>query len=74
MKQYICHKVVNAVPMTRLAYNDLRGWALPADECGGDEGFLVEYLDGGAANHPAYAGYISWSPAAVFLRGYTEVV
>lgn len=72
MKTYICHKEVRATPMTRADYNKLRGWEIPADENGDDAGFLVEYTDGGKANHPAYAGYISWSPAAVFLRGYTE--
>lgn len=60
--------------MSRLAYNQLRGWELPANEDGADEGFLVEYIDGGPANHPDYAGYISWSPSDVFLRGHSEVV
>lgn len=73
MKQYVCHKVVNATPMSRLAYNNLRGWELPSNENGDDAGYLVEYTDGGASNHPAYAGYISWSPAAVFERGYREL-
>ena len=70
---YTCHKQVRATPMSRLDYNVLRGWTLPADENGADEGYLVEYLDGGQANHPAYTGYISWSPKAVFERGYSPV-
>lgn len=70
MQQYIGTKVVNAQPMTRLEYNVLRGWELPADENGDDAGYLVEYVDGGKANHPDYAGYISWSPADVFNRAY----
>lgn len=70
-KLYVCHKHVKASPMTRQVYNDLRSWVLPADENGDDEGYLVEYLDGGASNHPKYAGYISWSPKAVFEAGYT---
>lgn len=56
--------------MTRKAYNDYRGWELPADENGDDDGFLVEYLDGGKSNHPAHEGYISWSPKDVFERTY----
>lgn len=72
MKTYICTKTVRAKPMTRQAYNDLRGWTMPADEDGTDAGYLVEYLDGGKANHPDYANYISWSPADVFDRGYHE--
>lgn len=52
--------------MTRLTYNDYRGWALPAGENGDDAGYLVEYTDGGAPNHPDHTGYISWSPKAQF--------
>lgn len=73
MKQFVGTKIINAIAMTRLAYNDLRGWELPADENGDDEGYLVEYLDGGQANHPDYAGYISWSPKAVFEKAYVEI-
>lgn len=68
--QYIGVKLINAKPMTRLEYNTFRGWALPADENGDDEGYLVEYLDGGKANHKDYEGYISWSPKDVFDRAY----
>jgi hypothetical protein len=71
LKQYICSKLVNAKPMTRSEYNDFRGWTLPADEDGADEGYLVEYIDGGKANTTAYDGYVSWSPKDVFERGYT---
>jgi hypothetical protein len=70
MKQYIGVKLIHAQPMTRLAYNQLRGWELPADENGDDAGYLVEYLDGGKSNVPGYAGYVSWSPADVFERAY----
>lgn len=63
-------KKIMATPMTRLAYNEYRGWELPADEDGSDAGYLVEYLDGGQSNHSAHAGYISWSPALVFERAY----
>lgn len=70
MQRYICHKEVNAKPMNRKDYNTLRGWVVPADENPNDEGYLVEYIDGGQANHPDYKGYISWSPKDVFERGY----
>lgn len=70
MTTYIGTKIINAVPMNRLDYNILRGWTLPADENGSDEGYLVEYLDGGKANVPGYAGYVSWSPKDVFERAY----
>ena len=61
---------MTATPMTGSAYNEYRGWTLSADENGADEGYLVEYLDGGAPNHPKHAGYISWSPKAQFDAAY----
>lgn len=70
MKQFLGVKLIHAKPMTRLAYNEFRGWKLPDDERGEDEGYLVEYLDGGQANTPDYAGYVSWSPKDVFERAY----
>lgn len=73
MKQHIGVKLINAKPMTRLEYNQFRGWELPADENGADEGFLVEYIDGGKANTQDYAGYVSWSPKDVFERAYCPV-
>lgn len=73
LKQYLGTKAVNAVPMTRLAYNQFRGWGVPSDENGDDEGFLVEYIDGGKANTPSYKGYVSWSPKDVFNRAYKEI-
>ncbi len=67
---YVGTKYVTAKPMTRGEYNTYRGWELPVDEDGSDEGYLVEYVDGGKANHPDHAGYISWSPKDVFDRSY----
>lgn len=73
MKTFIGVKLINAKPMTRAEYNVFRGWELPADENGDDEGYLVEYVDGGKANTAEYAGYVSWSPKDVFERAYVEV-
>lgn len=64
LERYIGTKIVNMLPMTRAEYNGLRGWQLPVGENGDDEGYLVEYLDGGPANTPQYEGYVSWSPKA----------
>ncbi|RHJ76384.1 hypothetical protein [Parabacteroides sp. AM08-6] len=72
-KKYIGTKEINAIPMNRQEYNDFRGWELPADENGSDEGYLVEYVDGGKANTPQYAGYVSWSPKDVFERAYKSI-
>jgi len=69
-KTYYGTKKIIAMAMTRQAYNDYRGWKLPPDEDGLDAGYLVEYVDGGQANHPDHAGYISWSPSSVFDAAY----
>lgn len=70
MKEYIGTKLICATPMSRQAYNEYRGWTLPADENGADDGYLVEYVDGGKPNHPKHDGYISWSPKAQFDAAY----
>lgn len=73
MKRYIGVKEIKATPMKRGDYNTYRGWDTPADENPDDDGFLVEYIDGGQTNHPDHAGYISWSPAGVFERAYRRI-
>jgi hypothetical protein len=71
---YIGTKVVHAIPMDRRNYNALRGWTLPKDENGDDEGYLVEYADLlNTPNHEDYKGYISWSPKDVFEGSYTSL-
>lgn len=73
MKRYIGTKVVTARPMTRGAYNDYRGWTIPANEDPDEAGYLVEYPDGGPPNHALHANYISWTPAGVFNAAYHEL-
>ncbi len=68
--QFIGTKLIRAEAMNRAAYNTFRGWTLPADENGADEGYLVEYLDGGKPNVPTHAGYVSWSPKEQFEAAY----
>jgi hypothetical protein len=72
MKRYIGTKIITAQPMNRADYNTYRGWALPSDENGEDEGYLVEYLDGGKPNDSRHTGYISWSPKNQFENAYRE--
>lgn len=67
---YIGTKVIYAVPMNRLDYNVLRGWQVPEDENPDDEGYLVQYADGGASNLFGFSGYVSWSPKEIFERAY----
>lgn len=62
MKEYIGTKIIQACPMTRGAYNQYRGWMIPANENPDDAGYLVRYPD----------GYESWSPIAVFEEAYRE--
>jgi len=62
MGQYIGTKISTAKPMNRKDYNDFRGWDLPSNEDGCDEGYLVQYAD----------GYISWSPSEQFEDAYRK--
>lgn len=73
MQQYYGTKNIAAKPMTRGEYNDFRGWDLPSDENGDDEGYLVEYLDGGKPNVAGHEGYVSWSPKEQFEKAYQPV-
>lgn len=70
MNRFYGTKLIAAKPMTRAEYNNFRGWKLPSDEDGNDEGYLVEYLDGGKPNVEGYAGYVSWSPKEQFDNAY----
>lgn len=73
MERFTVNESVFATPMTRQAYNDLRGWTLPDDEDGDDAGYLVERQhDGLAANHHAFKGHISWMPDVLFHRVYRD--
>jgi hypothetical protein len=75
MKKYTGVKEILAKPMNRKEYNDYRGWELPSDENGEDEGFLVEYIQSETSpniNHPEHKGYISWSPKDVFEESYID--
>lgn len=64
MKDYYGTKHVRMKAMNRGEYVKFRGWDLPSNEDPTDEGYLVEYTDGGKGNHPDYIGYITWTPKA----------
>ena len=70
MQEFYGTKKIAAKAMTRLEYNQFRGWAMAINENGNDEGYLVEYLDGGMPNVEGYAGYVSWSPKEQFENAY----
>lgn len=71
---YIGTKMITAETMTRGDYNAFRGWTVPADENPADEGYLVEYLDGGKPNIEGREGYVSWSPKAQFEAAYRPTI
>jgi hypothetical protein len=66
-------KRLYAWPMQKGQYVDYRGWAMPGNEDPSEQGYLVEYTDGGKPNDERHEGYISWSPATVFEQTYKEV-
>ena len=70
MNAYIGAKIINAKPMTRGEYNELRGWKTLPNENPAQEGYLVEHTDGFETNHPDFKGYISWRQKSVFERMY----
>jgi hypothetical protein len=72
MQKFTVTKSVNAKPMNRADYNILRGWELPSDEDGTDEGYLVEDEDSDNANIEGFSGYVSWSPQKMFDKSYRE--
>ena len=73
MNKYLGTKEVSAKPMTRGEYNEYRGWQIPENEDPNEQGYLIEYQDGGKSNDSRHAGYISWSPADVFNRAYAPI-
>lgn len=70
MDKYLGIKLVKAKPMSRGDYCALRGWSVPADENPEDAGYLTEDIGAAEANVTGFAGFISWSPAAVFNRSF----
>lgn len=67
MKQYcIGTKIVLGLVMTRAEFLRYIDRAIDPNTSGADDGYMVEYTDGGAPNHPDHAGFISWCPKAQF--------
>jgi len=65
MPLYVGTLYANATLMTRAAYNEYRGWKLPANEQGDDMGYLVINMQG-PSNTPNDIGYVSWMPKDFF--------
>lgn len=62
MKIYVGTTIIKAKPMNRLDYNNFRGWVVPSDENGDDEGYVIENK-----------GYVTWLPNEQFNNTYNEV-
>jgi len=73
MKTYIGTKIVKASPMSRAAYNAYCCGALILAGDGADDGYMVEYTDGGKPNVTGHVGYVSWSPKEQFDNAYIFV-
>lgn len=69
---FIGTKSVLSTTMTRGEYNEYRGWTIPENEDPTEQGYLVEYVDGGKPNDDRHKGYISWSPRDVFEQSYHQ--
>ena len=69
---FIGTKSVLATTMTRGEYNEYRGWTIPENEDPTEQGYLVEYVDGGKPNDDRHKDYISWSPRDVFEQSYHQ--
>lgn len=64
MKKYIGIEIIEAKPMTRGDYNELRCWIIPEDENPNNEGYLIRNSD---------TGYISWRTKEEFEKTYQEL-
>lgn len=70
MEMYIGTKLVKSKVMNRQEYNDFRGWTLPNDEDGADEGYFVEYLN---SNKDNIDNYTSWFTKEAFEKVYKAI-
>lgn len=64
MKKYIGTEEVHAKPMSRGAYNELRGSTVPEDENPLDDGYIIERRQ---------VGHVSWMPKDIFEKTYFEI-
>lgn len=72
MQQYFNTSRVSAKPMTRIEYNQLRGWQLSDNEKDKalDIGYLVINHTVEERNVDGFDGYVSWLPSDAFHQQY----
>lgn len=72
MALFIATRTVQAKPMNRQEYNDLRGWQVPDNENPADEGYLVVNSGVSERNVDGFDGYVSWLPKLAFDEQYKK--
>ncbi|WP_227713060.1 hypothetical protein [Moraxella sp. K127] len=72
MALFIATRTVNAKPMNRQEYNDLRGWQVPENENPADDGYLVVNNGVSERNVEGFDGYVSWLPKIAFDEQYKK--
>lgn len=70
MASFIATRTVQATPMNRQKYNDLRGWQVPDNENPDDDGYLVVNSSVSERNVDGFDGYVSWLPKLAFDEQY----
>lgn len=70
MQKYIGTKLIRAEAMTRKEYNDFRGWLVPSNEDGNDEGYLIKHLEN-VITDDAY--HMTWESKETFDKTYRPV-
>lgn len=63
MKYYILTQPVRAIPMSRIGYNNYRGWELPQNENALDSGYFITFE----------SGYETWMEKTQFESVYKEI-
>lgn len=67
---FVSTRTVQATPLNRQDYNDLRGWEVPSDENPNDDGYLVVNAGVSERNVDGFDGYVSWLPKLAFEEQY----
>lgn len=70
LTSFVTTRAVQATPLNRQEYNDLRGWQVPADENPADDGYLVVNSGVSDRNVEGFDGYVSWLPKLAFEEQY----
>ena len=70
LTSFVSTRTVQATPLNRQDYNDLRGWQVPDNENPNDDGYLVVNTGVSERNVDGFNGYVSWLPKRAFYELY----